>query len=118
MPNRGRLTIKTECCNLAETTDDLQPGYYAVLTVADRGCGLRRCSSKPSALAAGKSTRPCHPEGLVAALGDRAAPGCCRTNCADGHCAGRLTGCARRSPLYRRDGPRLRRWRTFARLHQ
>jgi hypothetical protein len=85
---------------------------------APRRCGLRRCSPEQGARPAGKSARPRHPQTLAAALGCRAAPGCGRTYCADRHCGRRLAGCTRGSPLCGRDGPRLRRWRTFPRFHQ
>ena len=42
MPDGGRLTIKTECRDVtpADTINDLEPGHYAVLTVADTGMGM------------------------------------------------------------------------------
>ena len=42
MPDGGRLTIKTECRDVtpADTINGLQPGHYAVLTVADTGMGM------------------------------------------------------------------------------
>ena len=42
IPDGGRLTIKTECRDVtpADTINGLQPGHYAVLTVADTGIGM------------------------------------------------------------------------------
>ena len=90
----------------------------AVPWCAPRRGRLRRRGAAPGARAAREPARSCHPPALAAALDRRAPSRSRRTHAPHRHRRRRLAGRARGSPVRGGDGPRLRRWRTFARLHQ